>query len=145
MNAMRITLLATLTVLTVSGCVRSEDALDNAGFSDPVNQPTSKLAIAAPPDITQEARARSTAVELGQPSVDGASGNVDIEHDAPADGFPVGRSVVTWTAIDSQSNSDSDTQTVLITDTTPPALSAPADIVANAIAPGELTVVNLGM
>ena len=145
MNAMRITLLATLTVLTVSGCVRSEDALDNAGFSDPVNQPTSKLAIAAPPDITQEARARSTAVELGQPSVDGASGNVDIEHDAPADGFPVGQSVVTWTAIDSQSNSDSDTQTVLITDTTPPALSAPADIVTNAIGQGELTVVNLGM
>ncbi len=100
MNAMRITLLAMLTVLTVSGCVRSEDALDNAGFSDPVNQPTSKLAIAAPPDITQEARARSTAVELGQPSVDGASGNVDIEHDAPADGFPVGETIVTWTATD---------------------------------------------
>ena len=64
MNAMRITLLAMLTVLTVSGCVRSEDALDNAGFSDPVNPPTSKLAIAAPPDVVQEARARSTDVEL---------------------------------------------------------------------------------
>ncbi len=145
MNAMRIALLATLTVMTVSGCVRSEDALDNTGFSDPVSQPTSKLEIAAPTDITREANARNTAVDLGQPSIDGANGDVDVEHDAPADGFPVGQSVVTWTATDSQSNSDSDTQTVLITDTTPPALSAPADIVTNAIGPGELTVVNLGV
>ncbi len=145
MKAMRIALLATLTALIVSGCVRSEDALDNAGFSDPAIQPTAKLEIAAPADITREASAQNTAVELGQPSVDGANGNVDVEHDAPDDGFPVGQSVVTWTAIDSASNSDSDTQTVRITDTTPPVLTVPADIVANAIGADALTVVNVGM
>ncbi len=145
MTAIRFFVLAPLAVLLVSGCVRSEDALDNAGFSGTDPQPSAKLSLAAPPNVSHEAMAPNTVVDLGTPVVDGGSGQVQVDNDAPDTGFPVGETAVVWTAIDNDNDRATDTQMVVIRDTTPPELTAPADIVANAIAPNELTVIDLGM
>ena len=43
------------------------------------------------------------------------------------DVFPIGETIVTWTAIDASNNSAITTQTVTIVDTTKPGLSIPGD------------------
>ncbi|MES9851976.1 MAG: HYR domain-containing protein [Candidatus Thiodiazotropha sp. L084R] len=61
---------------------------------------------------------------------------VSITNDAPAT-FPAGTTVVTWTATDANGNSSSATQSVTVTapaDTTPPVVTAPANITVEATA-----------
>ncbi len=70
--------------------------------------------------------------------VDGA---VAATSDAPAQ-FPLGATVVTWSATDAAGNSASATQTVTVADTTAPAVTAPADVTAEAT--GTLTTVSIG-
>ena len=65
-----------------------------------------------------------------------------VTNDAPSAGFPVGTTTVTWTAADGSGNSATATQKVTIKDTTPPSISAPADI--GAVSNGTLTKVSLG-
>ena len=84
--------------------------------------------IAAPPDITAEAAGSLTAVDIGQAV---ATDNVDpspaVTNDAPAS-FPLGTTIVTWTATDDSGNTAADTQSVTIRDTTPPTISAHGDV-----------------
>jgi hypothetical protein len=60
---------------------------------------------------------------------------VTITNDAPAT-FPVGTTTVTWTATDANGNISTATQLVIVTaniaDTTPPVITVPADITAEA-------------
>ena len=53
--------------------------------------------------------------------------DIVITHDAP-ELFPIGDTVVTFTATDGSGNSSSDTAIVSVTDTTPPTLIGPSDI-----------------
>lgn len=68
-----------------------------------------------PVDITVEAAGPSTNVELGMPVVtDGVDPNPLVTNNAP-EGFPMGTTLVVWTATDFSGNTVSATQTITVT------------------------------
>ncbi len=77
--------------------------------------------ITAPADRTAECTSPDgTPVDLGTPTVfDYCDASPTVSNDAPAL-FPLGTTMVTWTATDADTNSASDMQSVLVEDTTPP-------------------------
>jgi Ca2+-binding RTX toxin-like protein len=112
-------------------------ATDTSGNSASATQTitivdTTSPSITAPGSITMEATsADSNIVILGNPV---SSDSVDIPsifNNAP-DLFPLGETIVTWTATDTSGNSASATQTVTIVDTTYPELIMPEDIMIGA-------------
>ncbi|UHD17107.1 PKD domain-containing protein [Thiocapsa bogorovii] len=103
----------------------------NAGPSAPT--------VTAPPDITAEATGILTGVDLGTAT---ASDGSPVSNDAPTDGFPLGLSVVTWSATNTDALTGTAEQQVEILDTTAPQLAVPPDIVTEAA--GTLTPVELG-
>ena len=97
---------------------------------------TTAPVITAPNDITMEATAPLTAVDLGLPTVlDIADPSPVVINNAPVGGFPVGTTIVTWTATDASGNIANDTQTVIITDETVPVITAPIDQTFEATGP----------
>ena len=58
--------------------------------------------------------------------------DVELSNDAP-EVFPLGETIVTWTATDTSGNSASATQTISVIDTTIPIITIPADIQVEAI------------
>jgi hypothetical protein len=102
------------------------DRDDNCRFvSNPDQSPVATPTIVAPPDLTLAScadhhigLARATDVCNGGP--------VTITNDAPGT-FPIGSTVVTWTARDAKLRAATDTQTVTIVDTTPPSVTCLAD------------------
>jgi hypothetical protein len=74
-------------------------------------------------------------------AVDDVDGDrpVSCDHDSGAT-FPVGTTTVTCTATDEHDNTGSATFTVEVTDTTPPALSLPDDLTAEATSPNGAVV-----
>ena len=56
---------------------------------------------------------------------------MSITNDAP-EVFPLGDTIVTWTATDSSGNSASTTQTITVVDTTAPVITTPENIISNA-------------
>jgi hypothetical protein len=67
---------------------------------------------------------------------------VSVANDAPAS-FALGTHPVSWTATDGSNNQASAVQTVEVVDTTPPTITAPADVLAECAAPAG-TAVELG-
>jgi hypothetical protein len=92
-----------------------------------------------PPQITQpagvqvEATSVLTPVLLPEPSATDIFAVV-VAGDAPEAGFPLGDTVVTWKATDTHGNESTATQTVTVVDTTPPQLTQPANVAAEATA-----------
>ncbi|HSD68887.1 MAG TPA: HYR domain-containing protein, partial [Woeseiaceae bacterium] len=72
-----------------------------------------------------------TIVPLGDATASDASGDPVITNDAPAGGFPLGTTIVTWTATDFGGNQATATQNVTVVDTTAPVITVPADITVN--------------
>ncbi|MEK6748678.1 MAG: HYR domain-containing protein [Pseudomonadota bacterium] len=103
---------------------------------------TTAPTISAPPDIVAEATGPMTLVTLGN-AIARDIFAVTVTHNAPAAGFAVGATPVTWTAADSSGNRATALQSVTIKDTTPPSLSIPADI--NVEATAILSLVNVGV
>jgi hypothetical protein len=68
---------------------------------------------------------------------------VAITNNAPAV-FPLGATVVDWTATDASGNQDTGMQTVNVVDTTVPMITAPPDVMAECTAPAG-TPVDIGM
>ena len=68
---------------------------------------------------------------LENPQTSDIIGISSITNDAP-ESFPLGETIVTWTATDTSGNSASDTQLVTIIDTTAPSISIPGDVIAEA-------------
>ncbi len=107
--------------------------------------------ITALPEISIEAKTPdSNQVQLEAPLVSDAVGVISITNDAP-EVFPLGETIVTWTATDVASNSVSVMQTVNVIDTTTPTLSIPKDLVIeassidkNEIYLGEAVVIDNG-
>ena len=87
-------------------------------------QDTTAPAITGRPlgNVVKEATGRNTAVALTPPSATDLFA-VTVTNNAPAGGFPVGTTVVIWTATDVSGNSSSATQNVVIQDTTAPVIS----------------------
>ena len=84
--------------------------------------------IKAPADITQEATSpTSNVVNLGNTTVTDNGIIKSVTNNAPIV-FPLGKTTVTWTATDGSGNSESATQQVTITDTTPPKITPPSEV-----------------
>ena len=93
---------------------------------------TTSPSITAPDSITMEATsADSNIVVLGNPVSSDLVDIPSISNNAP-DVFPLGETIITWTAVDTSGNSASATQTVTIVDTTSPELTIPGDITISA-------------
>ena len=101
--------------------------------------------ITAPANVTANANAacNATGVILGTPATADNCSVANISNDAPAT-FPIGTTIVTWTATDAAGNSSTATQTVTITDNTVPTISALGAITVQANASCAAFSVNLG-
>ena len=93
---------------------------------------TTLPAIIAPSNV--EVEATSMENNLVEFEFAEASDQVEIStitNDAPTV-FPLGETIVTWTATDSSGNSASATQTITVVDTTAPVITTPENIISNA-------------
>jgi hypothetical protein len=102
------------------------DASDNVGNTTQLVtvEDTTPPDLVAPDDIEVEcASPEGNEVDLGTPTVsDICDADVQVVNDAP-DRFPLGETVVTWTATDASGNVSTDEQMVVVVDTTPPELA----------------------
>ena len=101
--------------------------------------------IVAPSDVTVEATGTSnTVVKIGEATIYDIIQVESVTSDSP-DTFPLGETVITWTATDSSGNSATATQTVTVVDTTAPSVTAPDSITIEASgAEGNLADIGLG-
>ena len=76
-----------------------------------------------------------THVDVGEAAASDAVGVASVTSDAPPL-FPLGATVVTWTATDAAGNAAEAGQLVTVLDTTPPDIFVPAPITLEATAPG---------
>ena len=112
-------------------------AIDNNGNSAFATQQVDVVDRTAPtissiPDIIVEAVVPyDNIVKLEAPTADDILGVVSVTNDAP-EFFPVGDTIVTWTATDVGGNTASIEQTITVLDTTFPILEIPGDIVIEA-------------
>ena len=123
------------TTVTCTGTDDS-DNYDTVSFDITVQEPVDPvdpvpLTIIAPVDITFEAAGILTTLTSADYGVATAADDTDstptITNDAPAT-FPLGDTIITWTGTDSSGNSDTVTQRITIRDTTPPDITAPANV-----------------
>lgn len=104
-----------------------------------VQSPVTPLSITAPADITVEGNTigGATGVALGTPAVSGGTPPYTITNNAPAF-FPLGDTIVTWTATDASGNSATATQIVTVVDTTPPTITVVGAITVIVGAPSSI-------
>jgi len=102
---------------------------------------TTSPVIAAPPSVIVEAtNPDNNSVELGNPATADSVGVVAVTNDAPSF-FKIGDTIVTWTATDNAGNSASSKQVITVQDTTKPKITAPSNIVVEAISVTDNNVV----
>ncbi len=83
--------------------------------------------VTAPAPVTIEATGLATpAVPGAATAIDNVSGVLVPLNNAPAGGFPLGVTTITYTATDAAGNIGTAVQTVTVVDTTPPTITAPA-------------------
>jgi len=124
-------------------------ATDSSGNSATATQTvtvvdTTAPGITVPNNIEVEATSVDNIVEIGNPVYDDLVEIISVTSDSP-DTFPLGETVITWTATDSSGNSATATQTVTVVDTTAPSVTAPDSIIIEASgAEGNLADIGLG-
>jgi len=101
---------------------------------------TTSPVISAPPSVTVEAANPASSINLGTPSTTDAIGVVSVTNNAP-ETFPLGDTIITWTATDSAGNSATTKQVVTVKDTTKPKIRAPADVVIEAASSANNVVI----
>jgi len=123
-------------------------AIDNSGNSASAIQQISIVDTTSPiihsvPDITAEAVVPyDNIIELQEPSADDLLGVISITNDAP-EFFPIGETIVTWTATDVGGNTANIEQKITVVDTIFPTLQVPDDVVIEATSLDQ-NEVNLG-
>jgi len=110
-------------------------ATDSSGNSATATQTvtvvdTTAPSVTAPNSIELEATSIDNTVEIGNPVYDDLVDIISVTSDSP-DTFPLGETVITWTATDSSGNSATATQTVTVVDTTAPELIVPEDVIVD--------------
>ena len=113
-------------------------ATDNVGKSSSHENIEIKLdksipVVIPPADITLEATAAKTPIEIGTARVTDVS-DWTLENDAPKDGFPVGTTKVIWKATDSVYFVSEVVQNITVNDTTRPVITVQGNIVVEATA-----------
>jgi alpha-tubulin suppressor-like RCC1 family protein len=108
-------------------------AVDASGNSTTCQQSvvvgdTTPPVVTAPDDINEDAKGVLTQVDIGQATGTDEYGVASLTHDAPEEGFPVGTTVVTWTAIDTSENIGVALQVVTLNND-PPNLASIADAI----------------
>ncbi|HET6517815.1 MAG TPA: HYR domain-containing protein [Nitrosopumilaceae archaeon] len=103
---------------------------------NPVPNDFTKPTILPPNDLLIEATGGLTPVSVGQAMATDESGIQSLTSNAPEE-FPIGITTVIWTAIDGAGNVAIATQTVTVSDTTPPTISPPSDIRVEASNPTQ--------
>ena len=89
--------------------------------------------LTVPEDLTVEATSlQETLVVIGQAEADDISGISSIINNAP-DAFPLGSTVVTWSATDNYDNIVSADQTITVIDTTAPTIITPQNLIGEAV------------
>ena len=112
-------------------------AIDNSGNSASATQQVSIVDTTPPtidsvPEIIAEAVVPyDNIIELQEPSADDLLGVISITNDAP-EFFPVGETIVTWTATDVGGNTASTEQRITIIDTIFPTLQVPDNVTIEA-------------
>jgi len=99
--------------------------------------------ITAPNDMTIEATGILTPVSIGQATATDDTKVISITNNGPSK-FPLGTTMVTWTAMDAGGNVAQAVQKITIVDTTPPTLTAPPNVTFEATS-ADHNVVNLGL
>ena len=127
-----------------SGALTSAAATVSITVNDTV-APT----ISAPDNVTVNTGPGATScgtvvseAQLGTANASDNSGNVNVERSGVPSGnvFPVGTTIVTYTATDTAGNSTPATQTVTVIDNTAPALTGPAPTTVSANGSGQGTI-----
>jgi gliding motility-associated-like protein len=123
---------------------------DNAGNTSSATQnviveDNTNPTIVAPADLTVNADNNCEAViaNLGNAVATDNCTTVTVTNDGLA-AFPLGTTVVTWTATDAAGNTATATQTITVVDNTVPTIAAPADVIVSADMNCEATGVVLG-
>ncbi|MEC8530034.1 MAG: HYR domain-containing protein, partial [Thermoproteota archaeon] len=112
-------------------------ATDSSGNSASATQTitivdTTLPTIMTPADVEVEATSmENNLVEFGFAEASDQVEVSTITNDAPTT-FPLGETIVTWTATDSSGNSASATQTITVVDTTAPVITPPQNIIVDA-------------
>ena len=107
-------------------------ATDSSGNSASTTQiitvvDTTSPVLIAPENFIIEAESTFTQIEnLGEFVAEDISGITTVTNDAP-EVFPLGETIVTWTATDDYGNSISNTQSITVLDTISPVIMAPSD------------------
>jgi hypothetical protein len=123
-------------------------AFDTSGNNSTATQmisivDTTAPVLSVPENITQEATGPTeNVVSLGQPTTQDISAISSVTNNTPSD-YPLGSTIVTWTATDKYGNSVSSNQNVTIIDSTKPKLNAPQDVTVEATSVSQ-NVVTLG-
>ncbi|HEV2192311.1 MAG TPA: HYR domain-containing protein [Nitrosopumilaceae archaeon] len=99
--------------------------------------------ITAPADMTVQASGMLTSVSIGQATATDDTTISSITNDAPSK-FPLGTTIVTWTATDSGGNIAKAVQKITVIDTTAPTLTAPPNVTVEAKSPDHNSI-DLGL
>ena len=126
---------------TIITCTATDASGNSAGGSFTVNvKDTTNPLLAIPADITVEAAAPETVVEIGQATATDIF-DVTIANNGLA-AYPVATTEVLWTATDANGNGASAIQRITVQDTIAPVVTPPANIAIEAT--GSLTPVTVG-
>jgi hypothetical protein len=115
-------------------------ALDNSGNLATCSQTVTVLGGAGCYEI---AGCTAINVVLGSPLTGDNCSVASVTNDAPAVFLP-GTNIVTWTVTDASGNTATDTQEVVVLDTTPPTITCPANVTVSANDGSTATNVVLG-
>ncbi|MBI1828764.1 MAG: HYR domain-containing protein, partial [Thaumarchaeota archaeon] len=99
--------------------------------------------ITASADMTVQASGMLTPVSIGQATATDDTSVTSITNDAPSK-FPLGTTMITWTATDSGGNIAKAVQKITVIDTTAPTLTAPPNVTVEAKSPDH-TSIDLGL
>jgi hypothetical protein len=118
------------TLVTCSAEYRRE--LDDGGFETRVEDTSftvtifddEKPVITPPPSVNREATGLMSIIDIGTASaIDNVDGMIAATSNAP-DAFPLGTTIVTWTATDEAGNTGTAEQSITVVDTTPPTINS---------------------
>jgi gliding motility-associated-like protein len=97
----------------------------------------------APVTVSANATCSATGLTLGTPTANDNCSAVTLTNNAPST-YPLGTTIVTWTATDAVGNTSTASQIVTVLDNTIPTITAPINLSVNTVGACDVTGVILG-